>query len=121
MILSNEPGYYKPGPTASASRIWCWWPAVAVAGAEKEMLGFETLTFAPIDRSLIVADMLSPQERAWVDAYHARVLEVIGPQLEGEVRLWLEEQCRPLRLIARIYPVARIAALTCTIRRCAGR
>jgi Xaa-Pro aminopeptidase len=40
--------------------------------------------------------MLGPQERAWLDTYHARVLEVIGPQLDGEVRAWLEEQCRPL-------------------------
>jgi Xaa-Pro aminopeptidase len=96
MILSNEPGYYKPGAYGIRIENLVLVAPVSVAGAEKEMLGFETLTFAPIDRSLIVADMLSPQERGWVDAYHARVLEVIGPQLEGEVRLWLEEQCRPL-------------------------
>jgi Xaa-Pro aminopeptidase len=60
------------------------------------MLAFETLTFAPIDRTLIRVDMLSPQERAWVDAYHTQVLDRIAPQLEGEARSWLEEQCRPL-------------------------
>jgi Xaa-Pro aminopeptidase len=80
---------------------------LTIEGAEKEMLGFETLTFAPIDRSLIVADMLSPQERAWVDAYHARVLEVIGPQLEGEVRLGSRSSAAAL--VERVYPVARIA------------
>ena len=60
---------------ASASRIWCWWSTSEVAGAEKAMLGFETLTFAPIDRRLIVARRCCrTRERAWLDAYHAEVL-----------------------------------------------
>ena len=67
-----------------------------IAGAEKEMLGFETLTFAPIDRSLNITAMLSPEERQWLDDYHAEVLEVVAPQLDGEVLVWLKEQCRPL-------------------------
>ena len=67
-----------------------------IEGAEKEMLGFETLTFAPIDRNLIEVAMLSPEERRWLDEYHAQVLEIIGPQVEGEVLDWLKEQCRPL-------------------------
>jgi Xaa-Pro aminopeptidase len=61
------------------------------------MLGFETLTLAPIDRRLIVTSMLTPEERAQMDAYHARVLAVIGPQVEPKVRAWLEEVCAPLR------------------------
>jgi Xaa-Pro aminopeptidase len=60
------------------------------------MLGFETLTFAPIDRSLIAIDLLAPEERGWVDDYHRQVLEILGSQLELDVRAWLEEQCRPL-------------------------
>ena len=60
------------------------------------MLGFETLTFAPIDRALIAVDMLSADERAWVDAYHARVLEVVGPQLDGDAHIWLKDACAPL-------------------------
>ncbi len=96
MILSNEPGYYKPGAYGIRIENLVLVVPLTVEGAEKEMLGFETLTFAPIDRNLIRADMLSPQERAWVDDYHARVLELIGPQVDGEVRTWLEEQCRPL-------------------------
>ena len=67
-----------------------------IAGAEREMLGFETLTFAPIDRDLIAAEMLTESERAWLNAYHADVLALIGPQVEGDVRAWLEEACRPL-------------------------
>jgi Xaa-Pro aminopeptidase len=96
MILSNEPGYYKAGAYGIRIENLVLVVPVAVEGAEKDMLGFETLTFAPIDRSLIRADMLSPRERAWLDAYHAQVLELIGPQLDGDVLAWLQEQCRPL-------------------------
>ncbi|HEY0115660.1 MAG TPA: M24 family metallopeptidase, partial [Allosphingosinicella sp.] len=96
MILSNEPGYYKAGEYGIRIENLVLVVPVEVEGAEKELLEFETLTFAPIDRSLIAAEMLSPGERAWLDDYHARVLEVIGPQLDGEALAWLEEQCRPL-------------------------
>jgi Xaa-Pro aminopeptidase len=60
------------------------------------MLGFETLTFAPIERRLIEVAMLSADERKWMDDYHAQVLAIVGPQLEGEARAWLEVQCAPL-------------------------
>jgi Xaa-Pro aminopeptidase len=60
------------------------------------MLGFETLTLAPLDRTLIVAEALAPEERAWVDEYHARVLSVVGPQLDVEAANWLEQACAPL-------------------------
>jgi Xaa-Pro aminopeptidase len=60
------------------------------------MLGFETLTLAPIDRSLIDTDLLSADERAWIDAYHARVAAVIGPLLDGAARDWLIEVTAPL-------------------------
>jgi Xaa-Pro aminopeptidase len=96
MILSNEPGYYKPGAFGIRIENLVLVETRAVAGAEKDMLGFETLTFAPIDRSLIVTEMLSVRERAWLDDYHRQVLEVVGPQLDGEAEAWLAEQCRPL-------------------------
>ena len=96
MILSNEPGYYKAGDYGIRIENLVLVEERQVPGAEKEVLGFETLTFAPIDRRLIEASMLSPQERAWVDAYHAKVVEIVGPQLEGEVRAWLDEVCSPL-------------------------
>ena len=60
------------------------------------MLGFETLTRAPIDRRLIVRGMLGEPELAWLNAYHADVLAKIGPSLEGEDRAWLEAACAPL-------------------------
>jgi Xaa-Pro aminopeptidase len=96
MLLSNEPGYYKTGEYGIRVENLVLVTERPTEGAEKEMLAFETLTFAPIDRSLIDPALLSAEEREWLDAYHAQVVEVVGPQLEGEVRQWLEEACRAL-------------------------
>jgi len=96
MILSNEPGYYKTGAYGIRIENLVLVVEKQVEGAEKEMLGFETLTFAPIERRLIVKEMLSPQEIAWLDAYHAEVLAKIGPRLSGGDRDWLETACAPL-------------------------
>ncbi|MDQ4086410.1 MAG: aminopeptidase P family protein [Pseudomonadota bacterium] len=96
MILSNEPGYYKTGEFGIRVENLVLVVERQVEGAEKDVLGFETLTFAPIDRTLIVAEMLSAEEREWVDRYHGQVLEVIGPQLEGEAKAWLERGCAAL-------------------------
>ncbi|MDX1423789.1 MAG: M24 family metallopeptidase C-terminal domain-containing protein, partial [Kiloniellales bacterium] len=65
-------------------------------GEEKDMLAFETLTLAPFDRALIDADLLDEKEVAWVDAYHARVRETLGPLVDPETRAWLAEATRPL-------------------------
>jgi Xaa-Pro aminopeptidase len=96
MILSNEPGYYKTGEYGIRVENLVLIVPVEAEGAEKKLLGFETLTFAPIDRNLIETDMLSAAERRWVDDYHAQVLGIVGPQLEGEAKAWLEAQCAPL-------------------------
>ena len=96
MILSNEPGYYKAGHWGIRIENLILVEPREVAGAEDGMLGFETLTFAPIDRGLIELGLLTADERAWMDAYHARVMEVVGPGLEGEARSWLERACAPL-------------------------
>jgi Xaa-Pro aminopeptidase len=96
MILSNEPGYYKAGEYGIRVENLVLVVPVGIEGAEKKTLGFETLTFAPIDRALIDASMLSDDESRWIDDYHAKVLDVVGPQLDAEARGWLEEQCRPL-------------------------
>jgi Xaa-Pro aminopeptidase len=96
MFLSNEPGYYKAGQYGIRIENLVLVERREIAGAEKEMLGFETLTFAPIDRTLIEVALLTPEERQWLDDYHARVAEVVGPQLKGDVLAWLEEQCRQL-------------------------
>jgi Xaa-Pro aminopeptidase len=97
MIVSNEPGYYKEGAYGiRIENLQVVTPAEEIAGGERPMLGFETLTLAPIDRRLIVAAMLTAEERVQMDAYHARVLAVVGPQVDADVRAWLEEACAPL-------------------------
>jgi len=96
MILSNEPGYYKTGEYGIRIENLVLVVDRAIEGAEKDMLGFDTLTFAPIDRNLIAVDMLDDGERAWIDAYHAKVRAVVGPQLEGDALAWLEAVTAPL-------------------------
>lgn len=96
MILSNEPGYYKTGEYGIRIENLVLVVPVAVDGAEKEMLGFETLTFAPIERRLVDVALLSDRELDWLNAYHGDVAAKIGPTLDGEDREWLERQCAPL-------------------------
>ena len=96
MIVSIEPGYYKEGAYGIRIENLALVGPADGNGDEREMLGFETLTLAPIDRTLIVPDMLMPPERAWLDAYHARVRETLALQLTGSVRSWLEEVTAPL-------------------------
>ena len=97
MILSNEPGYYKAGAIRHPHRE----PRRSSRGARSPaasapMLGFETLTFAPIDRALVEPALLTADERDWLDAYHARVREVLTPELDEATRAWLVEATRPL-------------------------
>ena len=97
MILSNEPGYYKAGAYGiRIETLQVVTPLAAIEGGEREMLGFETLTFAPIDRRLIDDALLDPAERGWIDGYHAAVLEKIAPLVEPEVAAWLKAACVPL-------------------------
>jgi Xaa-Pro aminopeptidase len=96
MILSNEPGYYKTGAYGIRVENLVLIVPVEVAGAEKKLLGFETLTFAPIDRNLIDTALLTAEESAWLDDYHAQVLRIVGPQLDGAAKAWLEAACAPL-------------------------
>ena len=96
MILSNEPGYYKTGEYGIRIENLVLVVPREIDGAEKEMLGFETLTFAPIDRRLIDAEMLDPEELIWLNCYHAHVLARIGPNLQGDDLEWLRRACAPI-------------------------
>jgi Xaa-Pro aminopeptidase len=96
MIISNEPGYYKAGEYGIRIENLILVEPRAIAGAEQPMFGFETLTFCPIERSLIVAGLLTESERRWLDAYHAKVLDVLGPQMSGDERQWLLAKCAPI-------------------------
>jgi Xaa-Pro aminopeptidase len=96
MILSNEPGYYKAGEYGIRIENLVLVEARDAPGAEKKLLGFRTLTFAPLDRRLIDLDLLTGEERAWVDGYHAEVAALIGPQLDGPAADWLKAETAPL-------------------------
>ena len=96
MILSNEPGYYKAGEYGIRIENLLLVVERDLPGGEARMLAFETLTLAPIERDLIDADLLSPEERAWLDAYHARVAETLGAVLPDDDRAWLVEKCAPI-------------------------
>jgi Xaa-Pro aminopeptidase len=96
MILSNEPGYYKAGEYGIRIENLVLVEPREFAGAEGRWLGFETLTLVPIDKALVDRALLSEAEISWWNAYHARVREVLAPQLQGEVLTWLEEACSPL-------------------------
>lgn len=96
MILSNEPGYYKTGEYGIRIENLVLVVRREIEGAEKEMFGFETLTFAPIDRRLVDAGMLEPEELVWLNCYHAHVLAKIGPNLTGADLDWLRQACAPI-------------------------
>jgi Xaa-Pro aminopeptidase len=96
MIISNEPGYYKTGEYGIRIENLVLVVPREIEGAEKEMLGFETLTFAPIDRRLIDAEMLEPEELIWLNCYHAHVLARIGPRVKGADLEWLQAACAPI-------------------------
>ena len=97
MILSNEPGYYKAGAYGiRIENLVLVVEAAAVPDAEKPLNAFETLTLAPIDRRLIVANMLTPEETEWLDGYHVRVAQTLSPLVDAETRAWLAAATRPL-------------------------
>ena len=98
MILSNEPGYYLEGRFGIRieNLIATRKGEVPEGGDARDWLEFETLTLAPIDRRLILKDRLSREERAWLDAYHARVQTLLTPLVSPEAGQWLERACAPL-------------------------
>ncbi len=97
MIVSNEPGYYKTGAYGiRIENLLVVHDARPVTGGEREMMGFETLTLAPIDLNLVEVSLLTTDERAWLNAYHADVATKVGPALNEEERAWLANATRPL-------------------------
>jgi len=97
MILSNEPGYYKTDAYGIRIENLELVVAAKIPGAERPMNRFEALTLAPIDRRLIDASLMTAEEIAWLDAYHARVAREILPLIEDEaVKTWLKDATLPL-------------------------
>ena len=100
MILSNEPGYYKTDGFGIRIENLELVVGAEIAGAEKPMNAFETLTLAPIDRRLIDSKMLSAEELGWLNEYHARVRHEVRPHVDEATKLWLDAATAALSLMA---------------------
>jgi Xaa-Pro aminopeptidase len=97
MIVSNEPGWYREGAFGiRIENLELVAAAAAIDGGDRPMLGFEVLTLVPIDRRLIDPALLSAEEIAWLDRYHARVRAAVAPLVDEPTRRWLEAATRPL-------------------------
>lgn len=97
MVVSNEPGYYKEGAFGiRIENLVMVEPAPAPAAAELDLLRFETLTLAPIDRTLVEPALLTPAEVAWLDAYHARVRDTLTEVVDAATARWLAAATAPL-------------------------
>src|SRR5262249_10451723 len=98
MILSNEPGYYKTGHYGiRIEHLVLVVEAAPAADAEKPLNTFETLTLAPIDQRLILPELLTDDEIAWLNSYHARVATTLSPLVDDETRAWLARATGRLR------------------------
>lgn len=94
MILSNEPGYYRAGAWGiRIENLIAVIEAPAGADPQRRMLAFETLTLCPIDTALLMPDLMSAAERAWLNTYHARVLAEVGPLVSAPAQAWLQRAC----------------------------
>jgi Xaa-Pro aminopeptidase len=101
MILSNEPGYYKEGAFGiRIENLILITEPETIPGGERQMMRFETLTLAPIDRRLIVPELMTAEEIAWLDEYHARVARELSPFLADADRAWLDRATAPLGVSA---------------------
>ena len=97
MIVSNEPGYYKTdGYGIRIENLVSVVMADDMADAERPMLKFETLTFAPVDLNLVDPSMLSDDEKAWLNGYHAEVRSILSPQIDAANQAWLATATRPV-------------------------
>ncbi len=96
MIVSNEPGYYKTGAFGIRLENLVAVKEATIEGADRKYLEFETLTFAPLDLNCVEVSLLTEAETAWLNAYHARVREVVGPQVDETTRAWLAEATRAI-------------------------
>ena len=96
MIISDEPGFYEPGHYGIRLENLLMVQPQPFPQARKPFLRFETLSLAPFDRRLLDPSLFTPAERAWLDAYHARVLSEVGPTLPAAEQAWLHKACAPL-------------------------
>ena len=97
MIVSDEPGYYKTGAYGiRLENLLVVRPCETVEGGERAMLSFETLTLAPFDRALIMPELLSSDERGWLNAYHALVFKTLSGMVDPATHGWLKAATAPV-------------------------
>lgn len=98
MIVSNEPGYYEDNSFGIRIENLLLVKELNLANSFGGIsyLGFEKLTFVPIQSKLIESSLLSPSEINWVNDYHEEVWEKVSPLLSGHSRDWLWKNTRPL-------------------------
>jgi Xaa-Pro aminopeptidase len=96
MIVSNEPGYYKTGAYGIRIENLVAVKEVEIAGADRHYLEFETLTLAPIDLACVETSLLTEAEKQWLNDYHRRVRETVGPTVDEATRAWLNEATRAI-------------------------
>ncbi len=97
MIVSNEPGYYVEGKYGiRIENLVLVKEAQSLGDGNTKMLGFETLSFVPIDLRLVDTDMLRDEEKAWLNAYHATVRDLISPHLDENEQTWLAKATQPV-------------------------
>ncbi|HEX3809719.1 MAG TPA: aminopeptidase P family protein [Rhizomicrobium sp.] len=97
MIVSNEPGYYKEGEYGiRIENLVVVTEPKPVAGGDRPMMEFETITLAPIDLNLVEPKLLTAEERDWLNAYHQRVRETLTGQVDAETKAWLENVTRAI-------------------------
>lgn len=101
MILSNEPGYYRPGAFGiRIENLLYVREAEEIEGGDQPMLGFETLTYCPIDRRLVVTALLNGEELRWLNDYHARTREMLMPMVrDPKAKEWLKAATQPLERV----------------------
>ena len=91
MIISNEPGYYKEAAYGIRLENLIVVRVENIDNAEREMLSFETITYAPFDRTMIDIELLNQHEIDWINSYHASVRNILTPLLSEEVACWLKQ------------------------------
>ena len=96
MILSNEPGYYKTGDFGIRIENLLLVEPRAISGAEREMFGFETLTFTPIDTRLIDVASMTGDEIEWLNDYHANVYRLLADDVDPQTKTWLAAVTKPI-------------------------
>jgi Xaa-Pro aminopeptidase len=96
MVCSNEPGFYKAGTFGIRIENLIVVTAAEDMGGERKMMGFETITLVPIDLNLVEPSLLTDAEKGWLNIYHARVRDRIGPLVDGDARKWLDQATRAI-------------------------